>query len=290
MAVGQVSEVAIARQNFSGDIVVLQPWRPFDAPCDDPKVIRTVSRATDLAALGQTGERPRVLVEAMTSMKRHGLNPDELQGIGALLKDVELVGWTVHLPMPQSGHQGNDMEAIRIGQMAQQVFTAPVWLSHLSDTHYSNAQATLGDTRLRVGTELWLGDRETYNVTATVLDIHPVRRGESVGYWQRRMPTDGFVVVVAGGTSNGIALEAPTPTSSVRRRLISLAEGVGDAAGLALSPFTIAGKKRFFVEPPHMQSSLVFLPDNATPPQVGDEVPVEVRLTTATVDTTVDTD
>ena len=33
-----------------------------------------------------------------------------------------------------------------------------------------------------------------------------------------------------------------------------------------------------------MQSSLVFLPASATPPAVGDEVPVELRLTIATPD------
>ena len=35
-----------------------------------------------------------------------------------------------------------------------------------------------------------------------------------------------------------------------------------------------------------MQSSLVFLPRKETPPAIGDEVPVELRLTTATVDRT----
>ena len=33
-----------------------------------------------------------------------------------------------------------------------------------------------------------------------------------------------------------------------------------------------------------MQSSLLFLPRKETPPAIGDEVPVELRLTTATVD------
>jgi hypothetical protein len=33
-----------------------------------------------------------------------------------------------------------------------------------------------------------------------------------------------------------------------------------------------------------MQSSQVFLPRKEKPPQIGDETPVELRLTTATVD------
>ena len=91
--------------------------------------------------------------------------------------------------------------------------------------------------------------------------------------------------MVAGGTSHGIGLEAPTSATTLRQRAIALATGSLEAAGLALSPYTINGKKRWFLEPPHMQSSLIFLPGKEKPPAIGDEVPVELRLTTATVDT-----
>ena len=138
-------------------------------------------------------------------------------------------------------------------------------------------------TGLRVGTRLWLGAPGARRTTARVLDMHRVRRGERIGYWQRRMPADGWVLVVSGGTAHGIALEAPTSAATLRQRAITVASGSMQALGLALSPYTIAGRKRFFVEPPHMQSSLVFLP-GAGRVAVGDEVPVELRLTTATVD------
>ena len=71
---------------------------------------------------------------------------------------------------------------------------------------------------------------------------------------------------------------------NVRQRAISFATGGLEAAGLALSPYTIGGAKRWFVEPPHMQSSLVFVPAKVEPPQVGEEIPVEVRNTIATFD------
>ena len=61
-----------------------------------------------------------------------------------------------------------------------------------------------------------------------------------------------------------------------------------EATGRALSPYTIAGKKRWFLEPPHMQASLVLLPSSAQPPAIGDQVPVELRLTTAQVDQVVE--
>ena len=125
---------------------------------------------------------------------------------------------------------------------------------------------------------------------ATVLDVHPVSRVERIGYRQRRCVADGWIVVMAGGTSQGIGMEAPTPAASVRQRAISVATGSLEAAGWALSPYTIAGKKRWFVEPPHMQSSLIFLPRSVAPPGVGDVVPVRLRLNTAVVDQLVEVD
>jgi hypothetical protein len=119
---------------------------------------------------------------------------------------------------------------------------------------------------------------------ATVLDVHPIRRGERAGYRQRVCPADGWIVVVAGGTSHGIGMEAPTSATTLRQRAIAIATGSLEAAGLALSPYTINGKKRWFLEPPHMLSSLIFLPRKEKPPSIGDEVPVELRLTTGTVD------
>ena len=138
--------------------------------------------------------------------------------------------------------------------------------------------------RQRVGTRLWLGDKTSRSTTATVLDVHEIKRGERAGYRQRVCPADGWIVVVAGGTSHGIGMEAPTSAKTMRHRAIAFATGSLAAAGLALSPYTINGKKRWFLEPPHMQSSQVFLPRKERPPRIGQEVPVELRLTTATVD------
>jgi hypothetical protein len=116
------------------------------------------------------------------------------------------------------------------------------------------------------------------------MDVHKVSRGERVGYRQRACPSDGYVVVVAGGTAHGVGMEAPTSASNLRQRAIALTTGGLEAVGRALSPYTIGGRKRWFLEPPHMQSSQLFLPGNVHPPVLGEEVPVELRLTTATVD------
>ncbi len=107
--------------------------------------------------------------------------------------------------------------------------------------------------------------------------------GERVGYWQHRLPGKGWLVVVSAGTSQGVAMSAPTAASSTRKRLISMATGFTEGMGRARSPFTIGGKKREFAEPPHMHSSLVYVPGKR-PCEIGDEVTVEARLTTVTVD------
>ena len=46
----------------------------------------------------------------------------------------------------------------------------------------------------------------------------------------------------------------------------------------------IGGRKRAFAEPPHMHSSMVFVPGPDAGVRVGDEVPVTTRMTTVTPD------
>ena len=290
LAVGTPAEVAAVRDVFSGRIVVLQPWRPDEPGAEellaDARVIHTVSRVTDLEHLSASGRRPSVLLELLTSMKRHGMAVGELTDVRRVLADdgVEVVGWTVHLPMP-AATGGNAAEAERLAKTGLAVRQVPSWFSHLTGADYDRLRATLyTGTRLRIGTELWLGGSVARRTTATVLDVHAVKRGEKVGYWQHAMPADGHVVVLSGGTAHGVALEAPTSAATARQRMISAVNGSVEALGWARSPFTIAGKKRWFVEPPHMQASMVFVPGSTGIPRIGDEIPVALRLTTATVD------
>ena len=297
IAVGTAPEVAQVREAFPGSIVVLQPWRPNDPLATelaaDPRVITTVSVVDQLALLTAAGPSPRVLLEVLTSMRRYGIAADRLAEAARPLAGphhggVKFEGWTIHLPLFDDGRYA---EAERLGRAALAARPGPLWLSHLPSSEAMAVARQLGGSdgdpvpiRQRVGTRLWLGDADSRTTTATVLDVHPVRRGERIGYRQRVVPADGWVLVIAGGTSHGVGLEAPSSAASIRQRAVALATGSLEAAGLSLSPYTVAGRKRWFLEPPHMQSSMVFLPAKATPPAVGDEVPVELRLTTATVD------
>jgi hypothetical protein len=124
-------------------------------------------------------------------------------------------------------------------------------------------------------------------VGATVLDAHPVERGDVYGYRGRTAPAAGTILVVSGGTAHGIGLEAPTGGATLRDRAARVAKGGLDAAGFVRSPYTVDGKLRLFAEPPHMQASMLFLSSGARVPEVGEEVDVRVRFTATTFDETV---
>ena len=79
-------------------------------------------------------------------------------------------------------------------------------------------------------------------------------------------------------------MAAPVPQRSLRQRGVTVAQGVLDAVGRTLSPYEIGGKKRSFAEPPHMHSSMIFVPGPTCPVAVGDRIPVTTRMTTVTVD------
>jgi hypothetical protein len=87
-----------------------------------------------------------------------------------------------------------------------------------------------------------------------------------------------------------VALEAPSAAASVRQRAVAAGTGVLEASGRALSPFHVGGKQRWFAEPPHMQVSLVRVPQGVVLPLVGDELDVDVRMTTVHPDLVVGLD
>lgn len=295
IAVGTAQEVTSVRDGFTGDVVVLTPWRADDpdavALAADPRVITTVSRDADLAALIAAEATPRVLLELRTSMRRHGLTREDARAALRLIETSETVGgrpgvtvegWTIHLPLRSASGME---EARELARAAQELRPGPIWISHLTPAEAGQLAAELGvEVRLRLGTSLWLGRPDALASTAAVIDVHPVRKGERIGYRQRKVGHDGWVLVLAGGTSQGVGLEAPTAAASPRARMVSAATGGLAAVGRALSPYTVGGRKRWFLEPPHMQSSMVLLPGDVSPPAVGQDVPVELRLTTAVVD------
>ena len=287
LAVGTYGEVADAASRYDGSILVLTPWRPGETGEQDPRtanrVVHTVSRLEDLRALADGPDKPRVVLERLTSMKRHGFSAAGLREAGALLAShahVHLEGVAFHLPLAHTSHVG-EMQRLMTDVVAAGLRTRTVYVSHLTADEVAGLAASYPDFdfRPRIGTELWLGVPDALRVRATVLDTHPVERGERYGYRGRRAPRAGTIVIVSGGTAHGIGLESPTGELSLRTRAATLARGGLDAAGLVRSPYIIDGKHRLFAEPPHMQASMLFLPGGSRVPDVGEEVAVRVRHT-----------
>ena len=286
IAVGTYDEVPSALADFAGDVMVLSPWRPFvpGTDADDARVIHTLGRVEDVAALAALRPGARIVLEGETSMSRHGLDRHQLAAAVAALGGLSLEGFAIHLPM--AGANLVEAESWAAALETSQVETRRLFVSHLVPHELATLRERRPQLQIRprVGTSLWLGDLGALDVRATVLDVHHLSRGERVGYRQRPAPRDGYLLIIAGGTSHGIGLEAPRAAAGVLARGKTVAKGGLEAAGLSLSPFTVAGRQRWFVEPPHMQASMVLLPASVPPPAVGDQVKAAVRFTTAAFD------
>lgn len=289
LAVGTYDEVAEVAQRCTSDIVVLTPWRPFGAalevdPLLDGRLIHTVSRPEDLTDLLAREPKARFVLELATSMQRHGMSGRDLRTL-SVPTGARLEGVAVHLPLAQGSHLGEVQRQVN-DVVAAGLPTTTIWTSHLTAAELRSLRSSWPDFtfRPRVGTDLWLGERSAMKVTATVLDVHAVDRGDLFGYRGRSAPKAGHLLVVSGGTAHGIGLEAPTGDTSIKSRAATLARGGLDAVGFVRSPFFIGGKQRLFAEPPHMQASMLFLPSGPGVPAVGEEIDVRVRYTTTLFD------
>ncbi|MDQ1585009.1 MAG: hypothetical protein QOH80_374 [Actinomycetota bacterium] len=284
IAVGTEREVPDVLDRFPGDVLVLTPVGVDPAYDGVPGAQRTIRTVAHLPALRALPAGTRVVVECRTSMRRHGLRPDDLPDIAAALGDTQLEGFALHLPLDRP--RGVDPVAEtttwldRLHRSGLPLNT--LWVSHLAAGELDSLRARHPGVafRPRIGTRLWLGDRDALTARGTVLDVEPLARGERSGYRQHRAPSDGPLVVVSGGTAHGVALEAPKAVRGAVQRAKVVALGTLEAAGRNLSPFTWEGRQRWFVEPPHMQVSLIFVPHGVRPPEIGAELDCEVRLTT----------
>ena len=293
LAVGTYEELPEVASRYDGSLLVLTPWRPFGAAGDlapevAHRVVHTVSRLDDLSDL--LGRQPdaRFVLERATSMLRHGMTARELWATAEVVRanpKARVAGVALHLPLANGAHL-SEVHRLMTEVVATELPLDTIWVSHLSAAELTALRAAYRDFtfRPRIGTDLWLGDRGALRVTATVLDVHEVERGDGFGYRHRTAPKAGHVLVVSGGTAHGIGLEAPLGDASLRGRAATLARGGLDAAGFVRSPFSIDGKQRLFAEPPHMQASMLFLPHGARVPAVGDEIDVRVRFTATTFD------
>ncbi|MGA5701867.1 alanine racemase [Peterkaempfera bronchialis] len=289
LAVGTVQEAAAAQQWFEGDLLVLTPYRiSEDGAALSDRVVRTVSTVDGAQALAGG----RIVVECMTSLRRHGVREEDLVKLRAAIGDAPVEGFAVHLPLERP--DGSDpVDEVSRWVERLQAAALPVetmFVSHLD----TDALSRLGrlhpgtDFRSRIGTRLWLGDEDALECRATVLDVTGIARGERYGYRQQKAAGDGRLLVVTGGTAHGVGLEAPKYVHGLLPRAKGIARAGLASVNRTLSPFTWTGRQLWFAEPPHMQVSILHLPAEIAPPAVGEELRAVLRHTTTHFDRIVD--
>ncbi|MGQ0623111.1 MAG: alanine racemase [Sporichthyaceae bacterium] len=295
LAVGTLAEAAAlhAAAVAFERVLVLTPYLAGDPIPELPswlrdRVVHTVAGLDAARAL--TGHR--IVVECRTSLRRHGVEPEHLTELAAVLRATPCEGFALHLPMnrPRGVNPVAEVATWAHRLRSAGLPTATLYVSHLSGGEVRGLAEQLSGTalRCRVGTRLWLGDRGALTARARVLDVEKLSKGQRYGYRQRKAPGSGHLIVVSGGTAHGIGLSAPKSVAGIRGRAKAGAEAGLASVNKALSPFHWDGKQRWFAEPPHMQVSMLWIPDSVEAPVVGDWLEVDTRMTTTTFDEIID--
>ena len=319
IAIGNVWELDQALADFAGQVVVLEPFNSADFAAkvvwqrilqhNADRVIVTLS-STDLANAAAVNVRNAYL-EAATSLSRFGMPIQELiHAADAAHHNIAIKGLALHLPIadPVITHvaeltTSSRQSTKKFGSRLLEIFG---WLIayqeiasqhglpiHVSLSHVTAKDIVLLKSRcaefefefsfdVRVGTSMWLGAPKALAAQGTILEIHELSTNQHVGYQQVDGSGHKRLIVVSGGTAHGVALAAPIPRTSIRKKGIALAEGFAQAMGKVKSPFSHSGKNLLFAEPPHMHVSLLWSDDLTL--KIGDQLNCNVRNTTTTFD------
>jgi alanine racemase len=242
LAVGNVHELEGLPD--AATAIVLTPT--LTAPATTEPVL-TVGSSAHIEALAGWGGR--VIVKLVSPMLRYGGTIElvaEAQRAG-----LRTVGVSIHPPLA-----GTD-DARRAHIVAQLPLIDPsldVWVSHLYPATYESLPSS-HQYKLRSGSYLWHGDRAAIRLEADVLDVRTVTAGTPAGYRLVPVPGDGTLVMVGAGSAGGVA---------------ALADG--------RSPYHFQRQRMDLLEPPHMHTSMLFVPAGQPCPKVGDWVDLQRPL------------
>ena len=284
VAVGTSAEALEVREVFTGEILILTPWRAAL-----PRISGALHTLSSLESITAWHDQAPVVVELLTDTRRHGIAQKDFGRVSELLGDLDCRGLALHLPLAPSHNRvqivSAEIEKVLEANISPNLFGHTIWISHISKQDLAILRTKYPDFTFleRVGTALWLGASDALRITATVLDRHRVNIGDRIGYRQRRLRSSGWLLIVAGGTVNGIGLESPPSDLSTAGRFKIIAKALLAASGVQLSPYSSHKKRLRFAEPPHMQCSLLLIGKGQVP-EIGADIDVTVRLTTTRFD------
>ena len=218
-----------------------------------PSAILTVSNEAHIRPL--VGSAQRIIIKLASSMHRYGGPSSLVQH--ALDGGLDVAGVAIHLPLIAT----DDERVAEVTALLDPIPTSiPAWLSHIDPSLIES----LPDSRtylLRAGTTLWHGDRGALHLSTDVIDLRPIRAGEHAGYQQTDVIEDGHLVMVGAGSAHGVH---------------PLADG--------RSPFHFNRQRIDMFEPPHMHTTMLFIPQHTAPPAIGDTIDLQRPLTQTIVD------
>lgn len=317
IAIGTVWELGQTLAEFAGEVLVLEPFNSSDESAvaqwrshlehNANRIIVTVSDQ-DLASVRAAGAK-NIYLEGKTSLSRFGILPFDMQSL-TNFNDLKVLGLSLHLPIVQLASKVDATTEISAAfdgaELSQSMTEAWNWivlyeelsnkyslpkhisLSHVSDKQVRSLKNMMQsynfnlEIEVRAGTKLWLGEPSALQACGTVLQIHEITHRQTVGYQQIDSGSNKRLIVVSGGTAHGVAMAAPSNAGSLRKKGVAIAEGFSQAIGKVRSPFSYKTKNLDFVEPPHMQVSMLWSNDMSI--VVGDELNCNVRNTTSNFD------
>jgi alanine racemase len=224
--------------------------------------ILTIGARSHLDALTRQSWRGQITIKLRSSMRRYGAAPNDLVELttAAEAAGLTVAGYGIHFPL-----SGDPIE--HLGEIEQWLplldNAVPLALSHATAEHFQSLRQRFPARKfqIRCGTSLWHADRPSLKMTADVLDVVSIRADVPAGYRGNRARDDGSLVLVSAGSAHGLG---------------PLANG--------LSPFHFNRQRIMLFEPPHMHTSMLFIPVNERCPVVGDRVDVQHPLTMTMVD------
>jgi alanine racemase len=242
--------------------IVLTPTLTVPPQNMPRNAVLTVGSLDHLRALVQHGWRGEVMVKLQSSVMRFGASPAEFVPLVEELRrnHFTIHGYAIHPPL-----EGDPTNHVRDIEKWMRLVPndAPVYVSHLDAPTYEHVRSRHPERawRIRLGSALWHGDKSMMQLSADVLDHHPVETGMRAGYRQIAIAGPGQVVVVGCGTAHGVRL---------------LDDG--------RSPFHYQRQRLNVLEPPHMHVSMLLLARGRPIPPVGEWIDVQQPLTRVQVD------
>ncbi|CAM5421018.1 hypothetical protein SVIOM74S_01587 [Streptomyces violarus] len=290
LAVGTTYEAARIKDWFGGNLLVLTPYRRGEEPVPLPdRVIRSVSSIDGV--YGLVGAR--VVIEVMSSMKRHGIGEQDLSQLHAAIENIRLEGFAIHLPLDRT--DGSDAVEEVIGWMDRGLRAAGCLCTPCSSatSRPRNSSGSSSSSRRRGSVPAsargcgW-GTTRPPSTAARSWTSRAWPRGSASATGSRRRPPTASWWSWRAVRRTGWAWRPPRRcTASCRAPRASPGPASRRSTGTFLRS-SGAGKQRWFAEPPHMQVSILFVPADAPEPKVGEELVAHLRHTTTQFDRLMD--